>query len=561
MTTPLDIVCAGGGPAGLYFALLMKKADPRHDVRVDRAQPARRHVRLRRRVLGRDRGRALAQADRRDASTRSPRHLVHWDDIDIHYRGERRDLDRPRLRGLSPAARCSTCCSDRCRAVGVELQFEREVETRSTSCATPIWSSAPTAPTARSARVARRRHSHRRSIVRPEPLRVARHDQARSRRSRSISSPTSTACGACTPTSTSTDALDLHRRGAATRPGARPASTARPRRTALAFLRAAVRRRAGRPPADHEPLASGGSFPTIRNARWRTANVVLVGDAAHTAHFSVGSGTKLAMEDAIALSTALLGTLGDASLTPHQAIALAAYERGAAARRSRACSARPRRASQWFEDDRALHALEPHPVRVHAADPQPARHARQPAACAIPEFVGRVDALVRGGAPRGRRSSHARRRAPRLPPPMFTPFRLRDLVLPNRVVVSPMCQYSPKTGRRTTGTWCISAAARSGGAGLVFAEMTDVSREERASRRGAPGSTSRSMSPRGSGSWTSCTRRVPRRSRIQLGHAGRKGATRRSWEGDNEPLAEGGWPIVAASPLPYFPDAARSRAR
>ena len=136
---------------------------------------------------------------------------------------------------------------------------------------------------------------------------------------------------------------------------------------------------------------------------------------------------------------------------------------------------------------------------------------------------------------------------------MFTPFRLRDLAIPNRVVVSPMCQYVADNG--TVGDWhVVHLGSRAiGGAGLVMAEMTDVCADGR-------------ISPWCAGLYrsehTTAWKRVvefvhresPAKIGIQLGHAGRKGATQRLWEGDNEPLPEGGWPLISASPLPYFPD-------
>ncbi len=134
---------------------------------------------------------------------------------------------------------------------------------------------------------------------------------------------------------------------------------------------------------------------------------------------------------------------------------------------------------------------------------------------------------------------------------MFTPFRLRDLVIPNRIVVSPMCQYVADEG--TVGDWhLVHLGSRAvGGAGLVMAEMTDVSREARISP-GCAGLYSAAHAT----AWKRVVDFVHRESYakigIQLGHAGRKGSTKRQWEGDNEPLEAGGWPIVSASPIPYY---------
>jgi anthraniloyl-CoA monooxygenase len=142
--------------------------------------------------------------------------------------------------------------------------------------------------------------------------------------------------------------------------------------------------------------------------------------------------------------------------------------------------------------------------------------------------------------------------APAAPPPMFTPFRLRDLVLENRVVVSPMSQYSAVDGMPNEWHFVHLGSRAVGGAGLVFAEMTDVSPEGRISP-GCPGLWKEEHAA----GWKRIVDFVHRETRariaIQLGHAGRKGSTRRMWEGDVEPLPSGNWPVMSPSPLPYFP--------
>src|SRR5438067_7235948 len=138
------------------------------------------------------------------------------------------------------------------------------------------------------------------------------------------------------------------------------------------------------------------------------------------------------------------------------------------------------------------------------------------------------------------------------PPPMFTPFRLRELVLTNRVVVSPMCQYSAEDG--TPGDWhLVHLGSRAvGGAALVMTEMTDVSRDGRIS----PGCTGMYKAEHVT-AWKRIVDFVHAHSGarigIQLAHAGRKGSTRRLWEGIDEPLPDGNWPLISASPLPYSP--------
>jgi anthraniloyl-CoA monooxygenase len=167
-----------------------------------------------------------------------------------------------------------------------------------------------------------------------------------------------------------------------------------------------------------------------------------------------------------------------------------------------------------------------------------------------PGFLERVDRFVAEDA-----SKQTGLASPpgRTPPPMFTPFRLREMVVPNRIVMSPMCQYVADDG--TVGDWhLVHLGSRAvGGAGLVMAEMTDVSREARISPWCAG-----LYAPQHVEAWKRIVDFVHSQSEakigIQLGHAGRKGGTKRLWEGDNEPLEDGGWPIVSASPLPYFPD-------
>jgi len=166
-----------------------------------------------------------------------------------------------------------------------------------------------------------------------------------------------------------------------------------------------------------------------------------------------------------------------------------------------------------------------------------------------PAFVRRVDAWFAEKAANQARVNVA---ADPPPPPMFTPFRLRDMVLANRVVVSPMCQYSAEDG--TVDDWhLVHLGSRAiGGAGLVITEMTDTSRDGRIS----PGCAGM-YQPRHVGAWARVVDFVHRYSHarigLQLAHAGRKGSTRRLWEGMDEPLEGGNWPLIAASPIAYAP--------
>ncbi|HET8713434.1 MAG TPA: FAD-dependent monooxygenase, partial [Gemmatimonadales bacterium] len=279
---------------------------------------------------------------------------------------------------------------------------------------------------------------------------------------------------------------------------------------------------------------------TIRNAAWSHGNVVLLGDAAHTAHFSVGSGTKLAIEDAIALAGAL---------RRHTDVrtALTEYE----AERRPAVESLQRAAQvslQWFEDTERYMRMEPLQFAFNLLT-RSLRITHTNLKVRDPQFVERVDTWY---AERSLKQANAARPTPHAPPPMFTPFKLRDLVLSNRVVVSPMCQYVAADGMPSDWHLVHLGSRAIGGAGLVFSEMTDVSREGRIS----PGCTGM-YQPEHVGAWRRIVDFVHVHSdakiAIQLGHAGRKASTQRMWEGMDEPLREGNWPIISASPLPYFP--------
>jgi anthraniloyl-CoA monooxygenase len=281
-------------------------------------------------------------------------------------------------------------------------------------------------------------------------------------------------------------------------------------------------------------------FPTVRNAHWRAGNVVLLGDAAHTAHFSVGSGTKLAMEDAIALAAALRS----GSSIPE---ALAAYE---AARRPPVESLqRAAQASlEWFES--AERYQDSAPIQfAFSLLTRSLRITHENLRVRDPDLVKRMD---RWFAEQSAGQSGCAVPLDPPPPPLFTPYRLRGLVLPNRVVVSSMCQYRAEDG--VPNDWhLVHLATRAiGGAGLVMTEMTDVSREARIS----PGCAGMYL-PEHVAAWRRIVEFVHRETEakigMQLGHAGRKGSTCVPWEGEDEPLPDGNWPLIAPSPVPYRP--------
>ena len=282
------------------------------------------------------------------------------------------------------------------------------------------------------------------------------------------------------------------------------------------------------------------NFPMIRSKRWVRDNMVLIGDAKATAHFSIGSGTKLAMEDAIALADAM-------HRAPNIAAALQRYEQG---RREEV--EKTQHAADvslvWFE----------HVDRFWDFDPVQFAFGVMTRAKAItydnlmlraPDFVHEVDkAFARQVRARGFKVDADKPLAP-----MFQPLRLREMTLANRTVVSPMCMYSAKEGVPNDFHFVHYGSRALGGAGLIFTEMTCVGRDARIT----PGCAGL-WNDEQQAAWQHIVDFVHANSAaricLQLGHAGRKGATRLMWDGMDRPLEEGGWDVISASPLPYFPD-------
>ncbi|MGW7027021.1 bifunctional salicylyl-CoA 5-hydroxylase/oxidoreductase [Streptomyces xanthophaeus] len=271
-------------------------------------------------------------------------------------------------------------------------------------------------------------------------------------------------------------------------------------------------------------------FRTVVNARWSYGNVALLGDAAHTAHFSIGSGTKLAVEDALALAEAV-------AAHPDVPAALAAYEsarRPAVASTQRAAAASMR----WFEE---IADCTGQPARQFAFNllTRSRRVTHDNLRLRDARFTRAVERDF--GCPDERT------------PPMFTPFTLRGLTLRNRVVVSPMDMYSAREGVPGDFHLVHLGARALGGPGLVMTEMVCVSAEGRITP-GCAGLYTQEQAD----AWQRIADFVHTSAPgtalgVQLGHSGRKGSTRVMWEGMDDPLPEGNWPLVAASALPYRP--------
>jgi anthraniloyl-CoA monooxygenase len=531
----LRIVCVGGGPGGLYFALLMKRANPNHDVVVLERNRADDTFGFG--VVFSDATMAgIADADS-EAYAAIAAHLVHWDDIAVYYGG---DVVRSTGHGFSGMSRHTLLhvLQEQARDAGVRLEFEREIQALEELRDADLIVGADgvnstvrrlLGPEVRIDLDTRPNRFVWLGTTKPFPeftfyFRTDAHGLWRVH-AYQYAPDRSTFIVECRDETWQAAGLDR----------ADEAATA-------AFLEALFSEEL----AGHRLIANRSvwrQFPTVRVEPWSAGPVVLIGDAAHTAHFSVGSGTRMAMEDAVALRNALVRA--------PVADALAAFER---TRRPQIESLqRAAQASlQWFEETERYVQL--HPVQfTFTLLTRSLRITHEDLRKRDPAFLDQVDRFVAAEADRQVMGTVSTAPA-RVPPPMFTPFRLRDLVIPNRVVVSPMCQYVADDDG-TVGDWhIVHLGSRAiGGAGLVMAEMTDVSRDGRISVACAG-----LYKPEHRDAWKRVVDFIHRETLakvgIQLGHAGRKGATRKLWEGDSEPLESGAWPVVSASPIPYFPD-------
>ena len=280
-------------------------------------------------------------------------------------------------------------------------------------------------------------------------------------------------------------------------------------------------------------------FPRVICENWYHENVVLMGDAAATGHFSIGSGTRLAFDSAIALAEYLHSE-------PDMQAAFQRYQEERRVEVLRLQSA-ARNSLEWFEQvERYLHL---DPVQfAYSLLTRSQRISHENLRLRDPEWLAGAEEWFQtrtGGKPGSR--------------PMFAPFRLRNMELKNRIVMSPMAQYKAVDGCPTDWHLIHYAERAKGGAAMIYTEMTCVSAEGRITP-GCPGL----YAPEHEAAWkrladfihaeTSC------KLCIQIGHSGRKGSTCVPWVGGiDAPLREGNWDLMAASPLPYKPGSAAPR--
>ncbi|MDE2197516.1 MAG: bifunctional salicylyl-CoA 5-hydroxylase/oxidoreductase [Rhodospirillales bacterium] len=525
----MRIVILGGGPAGLYFSILMKKARPQADIVVhERNRP---DDTFGFGVVFSDA--TLDTFEKYDVESYRAitENFAYWDDIEIRFKGT---THRVGGNGFCGCARRTLLMllQQRARALGVVLHFQSEIKGVADFADADLIVAADGINSV--IREQFREHFAPEVDLRPNrfawmgstrPLDAFTFSFRETPHGVFIAHAYQYAPDASTWVM-ETDAETFTRAGLA---GMSEAETA-------AFLEGVF----AEDLAGHKLIANRSlwrQFPMIRNARSTMDNVVLLGDAKSTAHFSIGSGTKLAMEDAIALFEAFRA---EGAVAP----ALARFE---ADRREDV--ERIQHAADvslvWFEHVRRFWDM--HPTQFAFGLMTRSRSITYDnLKLRAPDFVARSDALFADGV-RGAGLSA------RSAPPMFQPFALRELTIANRVVVSPMCMYSADHG--LPGDWhLVHYASRAmGGAGLMFTEMTCVTEDARIT----PGCAGLYTDAQ-EAAWARIVAFVHAQSgtkfALQLGHAGRKGATKLMWEGMDRPLDSGAWRLLAPSALPYYPD-------
>lgn len=522
----MRIACIGGGPSGLYFAILMKKADPSHQITVFERNRADDTFGF---------GVVFSDATLENLAAADPESFAqisesfaHWDDIDTFIGGEKHTSTGHGFAGMS-RKKLLGILIERAGALGVDLRFEQEIGDVEKYRDYDLVLGADGVNSG----VRKRYEEHFRPTISQGKNKFVwlgttfpfdaftfyfkqnEHGMFRVHAYR-YEAERSTFIVECTDEAWKKTGL---------KETDEDATIAYCEKLFAEELRG------------HRLIKNRSfwrSFPVVSNEHWRHENVVLIGDAAHTAHFSIGSGTKLAMEDSISLAAALSKSTADLST------AVAEYE--ADRRPILNSTQRAAEVSQaWFEQTERYLGLEPIQF-VFSMLTRSLRVTHENLKVRDQRFVESIDRWYSQTAG----VSDVR-------PPMFTPFRLRGMELANRVVVSPMCQYSAEDG--TIDDWhLVHLGSRAvGGAGLVITEMTDVNAEGRISP-GCAGMYKAEHVP----AWKRVTHFVHEHSAarigVQLAHAGRKGATKLPWRGDNIPLEQGSWEILAPSPLPYLPN-------
>jgi anthraniloyl-CoA monooxygenase len=529
----MRIVCVGGGPAGLYFAISMKLRDAAHDVLVvERNRPDDTFgwgV-----VFSNETLENLWKNDPASAAAIEDA-FQHWDDIDVHFKGH---VVRSTGHGFAGIARKRLLgiLQERARALGVRLRFETEVEDLDAYPDADLIVAADgsnsrirsqyAAAFEPSIEVRSNKYiwlgTHKAFEAFTFIFEETEHGWIWAHAYR-FDPDTSTFIVECAEATWR--ALGFEEMSQADSIAA----------CEMLFERYLDGQRL-MSNAKHLRGSAWLNFPRIACERWYHGNLVLLGDAAHTAHFSIGSGTKLALEDAIELADALRAT-------DDLERALEAYQESRRIEVLKLQSA-ARNSTEWFE------------AMPRYAHFEPMQFAY--ALLTRSQRVSHENLRLRDRTWLEGMEQWFAERASRHPvqiavPPMFTPFRLRELELVNRIAVSPMAMYSADDGIAGDFHLVHLGTRAQGGAGLVFTEMTCVGAEARIT----PGCAGMYQDEHVA-AWTRIVDFVHRHTEakicLQLGHAGPKGSTKLGWEGMDEPLNDGNWELIGPSAVAWSPN-------
>ncbi|MBX9746963.1 MAG: bifunctional salicylyl-CoA 5-hydroxylase/oxidoreductase [Hyphomonadaceae bacterium] len=537
----MRIACAGGGPAGLVFAISMKLRDPRHDIVVfERNDPGDTFgwgVVFSDQTMENLRANDPKSADEIEAG------FAHWDDIDVHIHGRTITSSGHGFVGIG-RKRLLNILQDRARELGVRLEFRTEIEADPAlltqydlvvACDGAnskwhnlyaehfgvdidwrpnkyIWLGADKAFEAFTFAFEQTEHGW---------------VWAHAYKFEDNASTFIVECSEATWRGLGFDAMDQD-------------ETCRASEKLFAkYLDGATLSTN----AKHLRGSAWLNFPRIVCETWAKGNLILMGDAAHTAHFSIGSGTKLAIEDAIKLADVLHGgkPLADALAEYHAERQVEVLKLQNAARNS----------TEWFEHIDRYATLDPLQF-TYSLLTRSQRVSHENLRVRDKRFLEGVETWFAGKE---------------ATPPMFAPFKLRDMDIANRVVVSPMCMYSAEDG--TVGDFHLVhyGARAAGGAGLIFSEMTDVSADGRIT----PGCAGM-YKPEHVAAWKRIVDYVHAHTNakfaLQLAHAGRKGSTRAPFSDDpsdkrdysDQPLVNGNWELIAPSAIAWSDANATPRA-
>lgn len=531
----MRIACVGGGPAGLYFANLMKLQDPSHEVTVfERNRP------------GDTFGWGVVFSDQtmdhlEDKDPKSARAILeefaHWDDVEVVVNGARVRSSGHGFCGIG-RKRLLNILQDRARELDVDLRFEVELEPNLDQFEDYDLVVASDGVNSKIRSLHEEDFGVDRDVRRNKFVWLGTHQKFDAftfifeetehgwiwAHAYKFDADTATFICECSPETwekwgfgdmtQDESCRTLERIFADHLGGHELISNARHLRSS-AWL----------------------NFPRILCDRWRRGNVVLLGDAAHTAHFSIGSGTKLALEDAISLSEHLAAA--DLPLDDR----LQRYEDERSVEVLKIQNA-ARNSTEWFENVERYLQFAPMQF-AYSLLTRSQRISHENLRLRDAGWLREVENWY---------AEEATGRAANTPtPPMFTPFHLRAMTLENRVVVSPMATYSATDGTPDDFHLVHYGSRAMGGAGLVFTEMTCVSPTARIT----PGCTGM-YAPDHVDAWRRVVDFVHARSNakicLQLGHAGAKGATKIGWEGMDEPLESGGWDLIAPSDVAWSPE-------